>query len=87
MNQINFRDMKIYTPLTTEERKKYDEEKAKFIKFSKWINRRILILWNEHVKISCKYRNYDESFARNKLNFLREIARKKREEFYRNIGI
>lgn len=79
--------MKTYSPLTTEERKKYDEEMAKFMKFSKWINRRLFILWNEHVSLTCKYENYDGSFARNKMNFLREIARKKREEFYRNIGI
>lgn len=65
--------MKIYSPLTTEERKKYDEEMVKFMKFSKWINRRLFILWNEHVKLTCKYANYDGSFARNKMNFLREI--------------
>ncbi|EXZ10678.1 hypothetical protein M073_1299 [Bacteroides fragilis str. DS-71] len=45
--------------------------KQKDSQYLRWLHRRIINLYNYHVKASFTYRTYDGSFASQKLEFLR----------------
>lgn len=62
-------------------------EKERLFEFLKWLNRRIILLHNYHVKASFTCRLYDGTFAEKKLFFLRNLSSKKIEEFYQKNGI
>lgn len=62
-------------------------EKERLFKFLKWLNRRIILLHNYHVKASFTCRLYDGTFAEKKLEFLRNLSSKTREESYQKNGV
>ena len=53
--------------------------KQKDSQYLRWLHRRIINLYNYHVKASFTYRTYDGSFASQKLEFLRNQYTKKLE--------
>ena len=73
--------MKEYTPLTTEERKLYDEETAKFRRFYLWHKARF------HALLNCEAEKGGEEWRLNKISYLVELFKKRQEKYYQNIGI
>lgn len=81
MNQINFRGMKEYTTLATEERERYDKERAKFHRFYLWHKARFQALLN------CEAEKGGEEWRFNQLSYLVQLFKKRQEKYYQSIGI
>lgn len=73
--------MKIYFPLNSEEKAKYNEETAKFRRFYLWHKARF------HALLNCEAEKGGEEWRLNKINYLVELFKKRQEKYYQNIGI
>lgn len=73
--------MKEYTPLTNEERKRYDEETAKFRRFYLWHKTRLQAL------LHCQAEKGGEGWRIHQISYLIDLYKKRLETYYQNIGI
>lgn len=73
--------MKIYFPLNSEEKAKYNEETAKFRRFYLWHKTRF------HALLNCEAEKGGEEWRLNQISYLTNLYKNRLETYYRNIGI